>query len=122
MKQGLKKAAIAGIVGEILYFISMVLFLITQTEVALTFWETMTVAGAMLLLMGSLMLRETASSGGLQTGLRIWRLLLGVPKNLFSSQRIGRFSFSIVNGIRLILVWIDQKKSSFRSHQLWCCT
>ena len=50
MKQGLKKAAIAGIVGEILYFISMVLFLITQTEVALTFWETMTVVGAIIML------------------------------------------------------------------------
>lgn len=50
MKQGLKKAAIAGIAGEILYFISMGLFLITQTGGALTFWEAMTVAGAIIML------------------------------------------------------------------------
>ena len=50
MKHDLKKVAIAGIAGEILYFISMALFLITQTEVALTFWEAMTVAGAIIML------------------------------------------------------------------------
>ena len=52
MNQRLKKAAIAGIAGEILYFISMALFLITQAEAALTFWEAMTVAGAMIMLKG----------------------------------------------------------------------
>ena len=52
MNQRLKKAAIAGISGEILYFISMALFLITQAEAALTFWEAMTVAGAGIIFAG----------------------------------------------------------------------
>ena len=50
MNQRLKKAAIAGIAGEILYFISMALFLVTQAGAALTFWEAMTVAGAVIML------------------------------------------------------------------------
>ncbi|MBP5362481.1 MAG: hypothetical protein J6Y71_05590 [Ruminococcus sp.] len=58
MKLGLKKAAIAGIAGEILYFISMWLFLITQTGVALTFWELMTVAGAVIMLIVLIVIAE----------------------------------------------------------------
>ena len=58
MKLGLKKAAIAGIAGEILYFISMGLFLITQTGVALTFWELMTVAGAVIMLIVLIVIAE----------------------------------------------------------------
>ena len=58
MKLGLKKAAIAGIAGEILYFISMGLFLITQTEAALTFWELMTVAGAVIMLIVLIVIAE----------------------------------------------------------------
>lgn len=50
MKHALKKAAVAGIVGEILYYISMASFLLTQNEAALTFWEAMTVAGAVIML------------------------------------------------------------------------
>ena len=50
MKVNLKRAAISGIIGEIAYFISMMLFLITQTGAALTFWELMTVAGAIIML------------------------------------------------------------------------
>ena len=58
MKLGLKKAAIAGIAGEILYFISMGLFLITQTGAALTFWELMTVAGAVIMLIVLIVIAE----------------------------------------------------------------
>lgn len=58
MKLGLKKAAIAGIAGEILYFISMGLFLITQTGAALTFWEFMTVAGAVIMLIVLIVIAE----------------------------------------------------------------
>ena len=50
MKSKLKQAASAGIIGEVLYFISLMLFLTTHTEAALTFWEGMTVAGAFILL------------------------------------------------------------------------
>ena len=58
MKLGLKKAAIAGIAGEILYFISMALFLITQTGAALTFWELMTIAGAVIMLIVLIVIAE----------------------------------------------------------------
>lgn len=58
MKLSLKKAAIAGIAGEILYFISMGLFLITQTGAALTFWELMTVAGAVIMLIVLIVIAE----------------------------------------------------------------
>ena len=58
MKLGLKKAAIAGIAGEILYFISMGLFLITQTGAALTFWELMTIAGAVIMLIVLIVIAE----------------------------------------------------------------
>ena len=43
-----KKAAISGIVGVIAYFIAVALFLITKFDWALTLWEIMTVAGALL--------------------------------------------------------------------------
>ena len=50
MKVNLKRAAISGIIGEIAYFISMMLFLITHTNFALTLWESMTVIGAIVML------------------------------------------------------------------------
>lgn len=45
-----KKAAVIGIVGVTLYFLSILLFLITKLEGALTLWEIMTVLGAILIL------------------------------------------------------------------------
>ena len=50
MKQKLKKYACAGIAADILYFISVTLFLILKAEWALTLWESMTVAGAFTML------------------------------------------------------------------------
>ena len=51
MKTTLKKSAVAGIAAEVLYFISVTLFLITQSGIALTFWEIMTVVGAIIMLL-----------------------------------------------------------------------
>lgn len=45
-----KKTAIVGITGVTLYFLSVLLFLITKLEWALTLWEIMTVAGAIIIL------------------------------------------------------------------------
>ncbi len=50
MKQALKKAAIAGIIVEALYFLSVTLFLATKADLALTIWESMTVVGAFAIL------------------------------------------------------------------------
>lgn len=46
MKQKHKKLALAGIIADGLYFISVILYLIVKTDWALTVWESMTVAGA----------------------------------------------------------------------------
>lgn len=45
-----KKVAMIGIVGVTLYFLSVVFFLITKLEWALTVWEIMTVLGAIIIL------------------------------------------------------------------------
>ena len=58
MKVNLKRAAISGIIGEIAYFISMMLFLITHTNFALTLWESMTVIGAIVMLVAFLMIAD----------------------------------------------------------------
>lgn len=50
MEKNLLRFAITGIVGEILYFISLTLFLASKTEWALTSWEIMTVVGAIIML------------------------------------------------------------------------
>ena len=50
MKNSIKAAAFAGIAGEILYFLSVTLFLATKADAALTFWELMTVIGAVVIL------------------------------------------------------------------------
>ena len=41
-----KKISVTGIVTGVLYFISVGAFLITQSEIALTIWELMTVISA----------------------------------------------------------------------------
>ncbi len=41
-----KRIAIIGIATGILYFVSVVVFLITKTEIALTVWEVMTILSA----------------------------------------------------------------------------
>ncbi|MBR3665720.1 MAG: hypothetical protein IKN66_00995 [Ruminococcus sp.] len=58
MKVNLKRAAISGIIGEIAYFISMMLFLITHTIFALTLWESMTVIGAIVMLIAFLVIAD----------------------------------------------------------------
>ena len=58
MKVNLKIAAISGIIGEIAYFISMMLFLITHTNFALTLWESMTVIGAIVMLIAFLVIAD----------------------------------------------------------------
>ena len=58
MKVNLKRAAISGIIGEIAYFISMMLFLITHTNFALTLWESMTVIGAIVMLIAFLVIAD----------------------------------------------------------------
>lgn len=45
-----KKAAIIGIAGAAFYFLSVLLFLVTKLEWALTLWEIMTVVGAIIIL------------------------------------------------------------------------
>ncbi|MBR4622098.1 MAG: hypothetical protein IKO44_01030 [Ruminococcus sp.] len=43
-----KKAAVIGIAGAALYFVSVSLFIATQNDILLTLWELMTVFGAVL--------------------------------------------------------------------------
>ena len=50
MKHSLKKYAVTGIAAEILYFISVALFLTLKADWALTVWEAMTVIGAFAML------------------------------------------------------------------------
>ncbi len=50
MKQSCKKAAVCGIAGVLLYFLAVTLFLVTKSDIALTLWEIMTVAGAVIML------------------------------------------------------------------------
>lgn len=45
-----KKVAIIGVVGVTLYFLSVLFFLITKLEGALTLWEIMTILGAIIIL------------------------------------------------------------------------
>ena len=51
MIQNHRKYAWLGIICDGLYFISVTLFLMTQTDWALTLWETMTVAGAFVMML-----------------------------------------------------------------------
>ncbi|MBR4223695.1 MAG: hypothetical protein IKR73_02685 [Oscillospiraceae bacterium] len=46
----IKRAASAGIICEIVYFLSVTAFIVLHTEWALTLWEIMTVAGAAVML------------------------------------------------------------------------
>ncbi|SDB13135.1 hypothetical protein SAMN02910317_00619 [Ruminococcaceae bacterium FB2012] len=46
MKNVIKPIALSGIAAEIVYFLSVTLFLVTKADAALTFWELMTVIGA----------------------------------------------------------------------------
>lgn len=46
----MKKISIASIIAIIIYFISVSLFLITKTDIALTIWELMTIIGAIVYL------------------------------------------------------------------------
>ena len=57
-----KKAAAAGIIGEAVYFLSMTLFLASQAEWALTLWEIMSVAGAVLILVVLAVVTENMKS------------------------------------------------------------
>ena len=50
MKQKHKKFACVGIICDVLYFISVTLFIILKTDTALTIWETMTIAGAFVMM------------------------------------------------------------------------
>lgn len=50
MENKLKISAVTGIVCELLYFISVTLFLATKSDTALTLWEIMTVIGAVVML------------------------------------------------------------------------
>ena len=50
MIQKTKKYACIGIICDVLYFISVSLFLILKTEAALTIWESMTVIGAFVMM------------------------------------------------------------------------
>lgn len=58
MKPCCKKAAAAGIICEVLYFISVTMFLVTKNDIALTLWELMTVAGAVVMLIGMIVIAE----------------------------------------------------------------
>ena len=58
MKPCCKKAAAAGIICEVLYFISVTMFLVTKNDIALTLWELMTVAGAVVMLIGMIVMRR----------------------------------------------------------------
>ncbi len=65
MKHKLKKAAAAGIICELLYFLSVTVFLLTKHDIALTVWELMTVAGAVVMLVGMLVFSEAYSTGAI---------------------------------------------------------
>lgn len=45
-----KKVSVIGIIGVIVYFLSVLFFLITRLEWALTLWEIMTIVGAIIIL------------------------------------------------------------------------
>ncbi len=65
MKQSCKKAAAAGIICEVLYFLSVTVFLVTHNDIALTVWELMTVAGAVVMLIGMLVIAEGYGIGSM---------------------------------------------------------
>lgn len=56
-----KRIAIIGIATGILYFVSVVVFLITKTEIALTVWEVMTILSAPVVLFVLLALSKLVS-------------------------------------------------------------
>lgn len=59
MTQKHKKYARIGIICDVLYFISVTLFLIVKTDWALTLWETMTVVGAFAMMIVLTVFAET---------------------------------------------------------------
>ena len=65
MKHKLKKAAAAGIICELLYFLSVTVFLLTKHDIALTVWELMTIAGAVVMLVGMLVFSEAYGTGAI---------------------------------------------------------
>ena len=58
----MKKISIGSIIALIIYFVSLLLFLITKTDLSLTFWELMTVIGGIVYLILFIKLSEKISS------------------------------------------------------------
>lgn len=58
----MKKISIGSIIAIIIYFISVILFLVTKTDIALTIWELMTIIGAIVYLILFIKLSEKISS------------------------------------------------------------
>ena len=67
----IRKAAVSGIVCEIIYFLSVSAFLITHTDTALILWEIMTVVGAAVLLFAMMITADTFGVKGLHRTLMI---------------------------------------------------
>ena len=58
----MKRISIGSIIALIIYFVSLLLFLITKTDLSLTFWELMTVIGGIVYLILFIKLSEKISS------------------------------------------------------------
>lgn len=58
----MRKISIASIIALIIYFVSLMLFLITKNDLSLTFWELMTVIGGIVYLVLFVKLSEKISS------------------------------------------------------------
>lgn len=67
-----KKVAMIGILGVTLYFLSVLFFLITKLEWALTVWEIMTVLGAIIIL---IVLTEIADKNNMKSIYRTFMLI-----------------------------------------------
>lgn len=67
-----KKVAMIGIVGVTLYFLSVLFFLITKLEWALTLWEIMTIVGAIIIL---IVLTEIADKNNMKSRYRTFMLI-----------------------------------------------
>ena len=92
MQNNVGKCAAAGIAGEVVYFLSMMLFLTTHTNWALTLWEVMSVAGAFVILAVLAVLSE----GGKVKGLCRTFMLISLSGTTFLTSAAHFVSIGVV--------------------------
>ena len=86
----LKKISVTGILTCILYFVSVGMFLITKSDIALTFWELMTVISGPLVLLVMTGLADFLSSPAV--GKRIMLVSMGCTCGLTGAAHIVNIS------------------------------